>query len=67
MRWASKTRTQTHGHNSVKPSLVFKKNSVEDFSKVVYWLLKITPRLAYVATLPCETLLVGNKRLTINY
>jgi len=56
MRWASKTRTQTHGHNAVKSSLVFKKKLVEDFSKVVYWLLKITLGLAYVATLPCETI-----------
>jgi len=30
-------------------------------------LLKIPPRLAYVATLPCETLVSENKRLTINY
>ena len=29
------------------------------------WLLKIPPLLAYVATLPCETLMFGNKRLTI--
>jgi len=30
-------------------------------------LLKIPPCLAYVATLPCETLMSENKRLTINY
>ena len=30
-------------------------------------LLKIPPRLAYVATLPCERLMSENKRLTINY
>jgi len=33
----------------------------------VSWLLKILPLLAYVATLPCETLMSENKRLTINY
>jgi len=30
-------------------------------------LLKILPHLAYVATLPCKTLVLENKRLTINY
>ena len=34
---------------------------------VVNWLLKNPPLLAYVATLPCETLMSENKRLTINY
>jgi len=33
----------------------------------VNWWLKIPPHLAYVATLPCETLMSKNKRLTINY
>jgi len=28
---------------------------------------KIIPLLAYVATLPCETLVLENKQLTINY
>ena len=36
-------------------------------SWLLSWLLKITPHLAYVATLPCETLMSENKRLTINY
>jgi len=31
------------------------------------WLLKIPTFFAYVATLPCETLLLENKWLTINY
>jgi len=36
---------------------------------VVKWILKIPPQLAYVATLPCETLMSAqqNKPLTINY
>jgi len=29
--------------------------------------LKIPPHLAYVATLPCETLMSANKPLTTNY
>ena len=33
----------------------------------VKWLLKIPPNLAYVATLPCETLMSENKQLLINY
>ena len=33
----------------------------------VKWLLTIPPLLAYIATLPCETLMSENKRLTINY
>jgi len=38
------------------------------FSKFeVKWLLNIQPHLAYVAILPCETLMPENKRLTINY
>jgi len=34
----------------------------------VKWILKIPPHLAYVATLPCETLMSEkNKPLTTNY
>jgi len=33
----------------------------------IKWLLKIPPHLAYVATLPHETVMSENKRLTINY
>ena len=33
----------------------------------VKWLLTISPLLAYVATLFCETLMSENKRLTIDY
>ena len=32
----------------------------------VNWLLKVSPPLAYVAALPCETLTSENKRLTID-
>jgi len=33
----------------------------------IKYLLKIPPHLAYIAALPCETLLSENKLLTINY
>jgi len=34
---------------------------------VVKWILKIPPHLAYVATLPRETLMSAKKPFTINY
>jgi len=36
------------------------KDSSDEFA--LKWLLKITPHLAYVATLPCETLMSDNKQ-----
>jgi len=33
----------------------------------VKWLLKIPPRLAYIATQPNSTLMSENRRLSINY
>jgi len=33
----------------------------------VKWLLRIPPRLVYIATQPNETLMSENKRLSINY
>jgi len=42
----------------------FKKKSLEALCKVaVKWILKIPPHLAYVATLPCETLMSANQAL----
>jgi len=32
----------------------------------VKWILKIPPRLAYVATLPCETLMSAEQAITDN-
>ena len=52
--WAKKFGPQTHDHNSVK-SKVFTGRFFDKF--VVKWILKIPPHLAYVATLPCETLM----------
>jgi len=40
---------QTHDHKSVK--------------SVVTWILKSPPRLAYVATLPCETLTLAKQAI----
>jgi len=52
-------RPQTHGHNSVKFERILKKLTGRFAGKfVVKWLLKIPPHLAYVATLPCETLML---------
>jgi len=33
----------------------------------VKWILDVPPHLAYVATLPCETLVSAKKPLTTNY
>jgi len=33
---------------------------------VVKWILKIPPHLAYVAPLPCETLMSGSAKQAIN-
>ena len=33
----------------------------------VEWLVRITPHLAYMATLPCKTVTSENKQLTIKY
>jgi len=47
-----------HDHNSVKPKPIFKKFPGRFFGKFVGKLiLKIPPHVAYVATLPCETLM----------
>jgi len=41
-----------------------KKNSLEALRKVaVKWILKIPPHVAYVATLPCETLMSAKQAL----
>ena len=56
---------QTHDHNSVisKPiKIVFTGRFLGKFA--VKWILKVPPHLAYVATLPCETLV--RAKLAIN-
>jgi len=56
--WSKKSWQQAHGHNFVK-SRFFGKFAVKS-------LLKIPLHLAYVATLPCGTLISENKQLMIN-
>ena len=48
---------QTHGHNSVKSQPILKVFFTGRFPGkfVVKSILKFSPHLAYVATLPCET------------
>jgi len=60
-----KVGPQTHDHNSVKSEPIEKLFTGRFFGKfVVKWILKLSPRLAYVATLPCETLMSAKQ--TIN-
>jgi len=55
--WAKKAGPHTHGHSSVKPESIKKIFTGRFFRElVVKWKFKIPPHLAYVATLPCETL-----------
>jgi len=62
-------RPQTHGYNSCQILTDFQ----NFFTGIVLGkfpvkiLLKIPSHLAYVATLPCETLISENKGLMINY
>ena len=60
---AKKAGPQTHDHNSVK-SHRLKNYSGRFLGKfAVKGILKIPPRLAYVATLPCETLMSAKQAL----
>ena len=53
-----KSGPDTHGHNSVKSEPILKNVLRRLFGKfVVKWILKIPAHCAYVATLPCETLM----------
>jgi len=54
----------THGHNSVISEPIEKKITRRFLGKfLVKWILKIPPPLAYVATLPCETLLSAKQAI----
>jgi len=61
-----KVGPQIHGHNFVKYEPI--KNFTGRFlgKIVVKWILKIPPHLAYVATLPCETLVLAKPKQAIN-
>ena len=57
----------TRNHNSIKSSPILKKKFTGRFLRkfAVKWILKIPPHLAYVATLPRETLMPSKQ--AINY
>jgi len=62
--WANKAEPETHDHNSVK-SYRWKKFTVRFLGKfVVKWILQIPPHLAYVATLPRETLMSAKQAIS---
>ena len=56
---------QTQDHNSVKSESIkevfFARKFLGKF--VVKWILKLPPLLAYVATLPCETLISAKQAI----
>jgi len=53
-----KSGPQTQVHNAVKSEPILKKFTEKFLGKfVVKWIIKLPPHLAYVATLPCETLM----------
>ena len=59
-------RPHTHGHNSAKSRAIFKKKNFTGryLGKfAIKWLQKIPPHLAYVATLPCETLMSAKQAI----
>jgi len=68
-RVGQKVRSQTHGHNSIiiftDAQSFFTGRFLGKFA--VKSLLEIPLHFAYVATLPCETLMSEYKRLTIKY
>jgi len=67
-RMGQKTGPQTHGHNSVKSEPITKKITGRLLGKfLAKWILKIPLHLAYVATLPCETLMSAKQAITITY
>jgi len=56
--WTKKAGPQTHDHYSVKSQPIKKNFTGRFFGKfAVKWVLKISPHLAYVGTLSCETLI----------
>jgi len=63
--WAKKAGQQTRDHNSVKSYPIRKKILSGRFlGKFAFkWILKIPPHLAYVATLPCYTLMSAKEAL----
>jgi len=63
-RVCQKVGPQTHDHNSVKSEPIKKIFTGKFFGKfVVNWTLKLSPHLAQVATLPCETLMSAKQAI----
>jgi len=63
-RVGQKVKPQTHDHNSVKsePNKIFFTGKFLG-KLVVKWILQIPPHLAYVATLPCKTLMSAKRAI----
>ena len=64
-RVSQKAGPQTHDYNSVKSEPIKKVFCTGRFIDkfAVKWILKIPPHLAYVATLPCETLMSAKQAI----
>ena len=58
-----KVRPQTRGHSSVKSEPIFFKSRRFVGKFVVKRIFKIPPHHAYVATLPCETLMSAKRAI----
>jgi len=58
--------SRTDGASAVPVDMLANSGDEDDDKFAVKELLKIPPNLAYVATLPCETLMSENKRLTMH-
>ena len=59
-----KAASQTHGRNSVKSSPIYKKITERFLSKfAVKGIFKISPHVAFAATLRCETLMSAKQAI----
>ena len=62
--WAKNAGPRTHGHNFVKPNRLLKSIAGRFLGQfAVKWILKVSPHLAYVATLPCETFMSAKQAI----
>jgi len=64
-RVSQKSGPQTHEHNYVKSEPIKKFCFTGRFPRkfAVKWILKVPSHLAYVATLPCETLMSAKQAI----
>ena len=58
-----KVGPHTHDHNSVKSEPIKKITGKFIGKFIVKWILLLPPHLAYVATLPCETLMSAKQAI----